>query len=299
MEIMKLYKNNKILIAILIFINFLLINACAKMPLIEKKLYIDKPLIVDHKCTDIDIIPLKYIEYAKEKIKVYYAHTSHGEQPVVGLELIEKMDNKFSVDIDRIILPNSENKLVILDHPYIGPDKFWSDIEGINRVEKILYQNPEINLCMWAWCGQLNNYSPQKVKKYLETILKFENKYPNITFVYMTGHAQYGGEKGYNRFVNNNIIRKWVFDDSTHNRVLFDFADLDCWFKNETDGDWEKSTYLYWNGKKNIEVPIEHTHFKGNEKSHTTYESCRQKGKATWWMFASLAGWKGLNMNFK
>ena len=61
--------------------------------------------------------------------------------------------------------------------------------------------------------------------------------------------------------------------------MLFDFADLDCWYNGEQyteDG-----------------IPTEHPHYNGDEAGHTTYESCENKGKAVWRMMARLAGWSG------
>ena len=62
-------------------------------------------------------------------------------------------------------------------------------------------------------------------------------------------------------------------------KVLFDFADIDCWYNGEqhTAGT----------------PPMEHPQYNGDEAGHTTYESCENKGKAFWWMMARVAGWDG------
>ena len=39
------------------------------------------------------------------------------------------------------------------------------------------------------------------------------------------------------------------------------------------------------------EVPIQHHQYNGDEVGHTTIESCENKGRASWWMVAQLAGW--------
>ncbi len=95
-----------------------------------------------------------------------------------------------------------------------------------------------------------------------------EAAYPNITFVYMTGNAQ---SESSNRYDRNNQIRQYCVEN---NKVLFDFADLDCWY----------------NGQKNIVngIPCEHPRYHGDQAGHTTYESCENKAKAFRYLLARL-----------
>lgn len=44
------------------------------------------------------------------------------------------------------------------------------------------------------------------------------------------------GSTGYNRWVNNEMVRQYCIDND---KILFDFADLDCW----SNGD--QNTYAY------------------------------------------------------
>ena len=249
------------------------------------------PVIIDHTCTDLSRIPDEWIGAIKSNIRWYYAHTSHGEQLTIGLQEIKKPDSKYDVAIDRKWLPDKRGALCILDNPYAGPDDYWKGKKGIRRTEDITDGFP-INISMWSWCGQAENYTEKQVQEYLNTIDMLQKSHPEITFVYITGNAQQGGKKGYNRYLRNNQIRKWVKDHPEKNRVLFDFADLDSWWYNPDTLKWEQATYKYWNNTEYVDVPIEHPHYRGNVRAHTTLESCRQKGKAVWWMLAMLAGWK-------
>jgi hypothetical protein len=106
---------------------------------------------------------------------------------------------------------------------------------------------------------------------------QLESEYPGVTFVYMTGNAQ-GSEQ--NRYDRNNQIREFC---RQNNKILFDFADLDCWYNGEqytVDG-----------------IPTEHPHFNGDEAAHTTFESCENKARAFWWLLARIAGWGGTISN--
>jgi hypothetical protein len=137
---------------------------------------------------------------------------------------------------------------------------------------------------MFGWCGQLDTYSEADVQVYFDSMAVLEAEYPDVTFIYMTGNAQLTGSLGYNRYLRNEQIRQYC---AANNKVLFDFADLDSWWFNSVLGQWEHATYDY----EGNTVPYQHTAFDGDEAGHTTFESCRQKGRAVWWMAARLVGW--------
>ena len=197
-------------------------------------------LIINHTCIDLDAIPVEYIEAAQANIQVHYAHTSHGGQITTGLGRIESSNDTFNVDIGSGTLPTTEDALCILDgnppHSYITPELYWEREDGVNITQDTLDNNPSINVSLWSWCTQLNSYTTTQVQSYLDTITALEAANPDVIFVYMTCNAQAGDSGGYNRWVNNNMIRDYCI---TNNKVLFDFADLDCW----SDGNY--STYEY------------------------------------------------------
>lgn len=249
------------------------------------------PVIIDHTCTDLSQIPAEWIKAVKTNTKWYYAHTSHGEQLTSGLEEIKKSDAAYDVAIDKKWLPGKAGVLSILDNPYAGPDDYWKSERGLGRTGRMIKSFP-INISMWSWCGQMGVYTAKQVREYLETMAMLQEVHPEVTFVYMTGQAQQGGKKGYNRYLRNNQIRKWVTEYPEKNRVLFDFADLDSWWYNPETRSWEQATYKYFNGKEYLNIPIEHQQYHGNERAHTTWESCWQKGVAVWWMLARLQGWR-------
>ena len=246
-----------------------------------------EPIIITHACTDTSAIPRAWIDAAQAGIRLHYAHTSHGGQLTTGLTRIEAGDTTYSVAIAYRSLATEAGALCIFDgqefDTYITPDEYWETEAGLDSTRNVLDHNPTINVSMWSWCTQLNYYSQAQCQAYIDAISLLESEYPAVTFVYMTCNAQASGSSGYNRYLNNEMIRQHCIDND---KVLFDFADLDAWWYNPSTG-WEFSSYE----ESGTDVPLEHPQFNGNESGHTTYESCEQKGKAVWHMVARLAGW--------
>jgi hypothetical protein len=246
-------------------------------------------IIITHACTDTSAIPKVWIDAAQENIKMHYAHTSHGGQLTTGLSRIESGDAAYSVAIGYSSLPAETGALCIFDgqehDTYITPDEYWETAAGLDYTRDVLNNNPSINVSMWSWCTQLNYYSQAQCQSYIDAISLLETEYPGVRFVYMTCNAQASSSSGYNRYLNNEMIRGHC---ANSDRVLFDFADLDAWWYNPSSG-WEFSSYEY----VSADVPLEHPQFNGDQAGHTTYESCEQKGKAVWWLMARLVGWPG------
>ena len=248
-----------------------------------------EPIIITHACTDTAAIPDEWIDAAQADIRMHYAHTSHGGQLTTGVSRIEAGDTTYSVAIAYSSLPTEPGALCIFDGQehatYITPDLYWETDAGLNYTRSVLDNNPSINVSMWSWCTQLTYYSQAQCQAYIDAISMLEAEYPAVRFVYMTCNAQATGSSGYNRYLNNEMIRQHCQDND---RILFDFADLDAWWYNPSGG-WEFSSYEY----SGADVPLEHPQFNGDQSGHTTYESCEQKGKGVWWLVARLAGWSG------
>jgi hypothetical protein len=249
----------------------------------------DSGFVINHTCVDLPSIPMEWIQAAQDDIKPHYAHTSHGEQLTVGLDLIDQELTGYGFEVGIGYLPEVPEALCIFDgqteEGYVTPDLYWQGESGLDLTREVLDSNPDLNCSMWAWCTQLDSYTEADVSEYLSAMSQLETEYPGVTFVYMTGNAQAQGAEGYNRSLRNAQIRSYC---AANDKFLYDFEDLDSWWFNPSTNEWEHAT-AEWEGHT---FPIENPHFNGDEAAHTTYESCEQKGRATWWLVARLAGWE-------
>jgi len=246
------------------------------------------PLIIDHMCTDISTIPPSRVDSVQAELNIHYAHTSHGNQIVTGLQRIENSDSAFDVSRGLMYLPSWMTSLCYFDgqesETYITPDLYWEGSGGLNQTRAVLDDNPNLNVSIWCWCGQLEYYTASQTQGYLDAISTLEAEYPDVVFVYMTCNAQGTSYAGYYRHLRNEMVRDYCLNN---NKVLFDFADLDAWWFNPSSQQWEQSTYSY----NSTTIPKEHPQFSGDDAGHTTYESCDQKGQAFWYMMSNLNGW--------
>jgi len=248
------------------------------------------PIVIDHNCTVLSDIPSEWIEAAKNDVKWHYARLSHGRQIHEGLRRVESGNPLYNAEwySSGGALPDVPDALCI--HTLAtDPGGYW-DGSGLDQTRSTLDGNPALNVSMFVWCTDLNTASAPFVEEYLQAMSTLEAEYPQVTFVYSTGTAEYDGDYGYNRWLRNEQIRGFCRENG---KILYDFADLDSWWYNETDQAWEHSTYTH-NGQN---VPVEHPELAGNDINHTSYESCVQKGKAAWWLVAALAGWEGAGMD--
>ena len=245
-------------------------------------------IVVDHTCTDLAAIPSATIDAIQTQIKLHYAHTSHGSQLTHGITYIESSDPSYDVTIGYSYLPTTADSLCIFDgqesQTYITPELYWDGASALNNTRSTLDNNPTLNVSMWSWCCQMDYSDSSYVQAYLDAMTQLESEYPGVTFVYLTGNAQGTGSSGYTRYQNNEMIRSYC---QANNKVLFDFADLDCWWYNPVSETWEHSTYTY----NTEEIPCEHPQYNDSGgPGHTTAESCTQKGKALWWLMSLLTG---------
>ncbi|UDQ97090.1 hypothetical protein AAEX28_08570 [Lentisphaerota bacterium WC36G] len=260
-----------------------------------------EPLIINHKNIDITKIPQQYIKKAQRKFHISYGHTSHGNQIISGMKALAKKDKKFNYTSN----PKSD-KAFLWDRIPSGDLGNPNQEQWAEKTRKLLEgKGKSRNIIMWSWCGQLSRKAT-KVEKYLALMNSLEQQFPKVTFIYMTGHLDGNSSKSSVLLKNNEKIRKFC---KNHNKVLFDFADIEsfdpdgkvdysklsardnCDYKKDGKRkNWAKE-WIKNNPKHNFSLP--------EKAAHTHPLNAAMKGQAFWWMMARLAGWQGLEKNKK
>ena len=252
------------------------------------------PLIVDHRSTNIDIIPEKWIEKAKQDFVIAYGHTSHGSQLVSGMSVLAAQDDLFAFNST-----GSGGALKLIDHAFSGDLGHNGDTSWASRTRDFLDrpENSDVNMVMWSWCGGVSDNTREGINTYLNTMSALEQEYPHVTFVYMTGHLDGTGLEG-NLHARNEQIREFC---RTHGKVLFDFADIEsfdpdgnsflekyandgCYYDSDGDGSRDANWAQQWCSAHPGECSTVGC-------AHSQSLNCDLKGRAVWWMLARLAGW--------
>ena len=254
-------------------------------------------IIVDHTCCDIGAIPQSAIETAKAHLIIAYGHTSHGSQLVTGMTgLITFKDSLYDFSSD-----GSGGALELRDMPFSGaydlgnPDRTaWAD-----ATRTYLDAHTEVNVVIWSWCGQVSDATEENINTYLNLMSTLESEYPDVLFVYMTGHLDGSGLTG-NLHIRNEQIREYC---RSHEKTLYDFADIETYDPDgsyfgdkipndacdyDTDGDLSRdgNWAIEWQNANPGE-------WYDCLAAHTQPLNANLKAYAAWHLWARLAGWSG------
>jgi len=248
-----------------------------------------EPIIADHTIVNqvrLDLINTTTVQYAKDSLHVAYFHTSHGSQLTANrLEMIA-----FKGLLYNWTEGGQGDSLDLDDYCFSGdlgnPD--FTTWETLTR--PYLDLNPDVNVFMGSWCGQVSGASEENINTYLSLMTDLENDYPNVTFIYMTGHVDGTGLTG-NLYLRNEQIRLYC---NSNKKVLFDFADIESY---DPDGNYfgDKNVQddCSYNGG-NWAIEWQNSHTEGIDwfscsSAHSQPLNANLKAYAMWWMFTMIA----------
>jgi len=288
--------------------------------------------VVDHTNTDLSQIPDEWITKAKSDLHIIYKHTSHGSQIISGMDGLKAFPDFGGTYAWSDTYAGDAASLSLDDRPFDSPypDLSQGDIDADgNGIDdwadwtKDLLENPDfinVNVILWSWC----DIAGHDIARYLESMEWLISQFGEggtaaraaahpVQFVFITGHANGGGEND-SSDAQNRIIREHC---RTHNRILFDFADMENYDPDNNyfldkrvtdalyydkygdhDANWASEYLARHPGSELYRITKGDGSYGGigycahsDGPDNDAHLNCTLKGRAAWHLFARLAGW--------
>lgn len=270
---------------------------------LNSNVLVSQALIIDHNCAKLEPIPESAILQAKSDLHIAYGHTSHGSQLITGMTgLIGKTGLLgYKGDIYEWNEGGTGDALDIDDYFVSGDLGHTGDLtwEAGTRTYLANPDNSDVNVIIWSWCGGASDNTEAGMNIYLNAMNQLEIDFPNIKFVYMTGHLDGTGESG-NLHIRNEQIRNYCLQN---NKILYDFADIEsydpdenyyldklatdnCDYDSDDNGTRDANWATAWQG-----AHTEGVDWYSCTAAHSQALNGNLKAYAAWWLWAKLAGW--------
>jgi len=264
-------------------------------------------IIIDHNCANLVAISKTAINNAKQNLHIAYEHTSHGSQLITGMTGLVGQTNLvgYKGDIYQWNDGVLTNNLDINDEFTGGGDLGHNgDLTWETNTRTYLNDpaNSDINVVIWSWCGGVLDNTNTGIQTYLDAMNTLEQDFPNVKFVYMTGHADIWEDV--NVKTNNQQIRDYCINN---NKILFDFYDIetynpdgaffefvndDCGYYDQAGGTEQGNWATEWQ-----DAHTEGVDWYSCTSAHSHSLNANRKAYAAWWLWGRLAGWDGISSN--
>jgi hypothetical protein len=274
----------------LALLTLLVLASCSKLDPVP-----GNGMIIDHRSIDLSSIPDEWIGKAKENLHIAYGHTSHGSQLTSGMTGLAEFKG------DQYAWNNGGTGGALDLHDYaMNGDLGNPDFENWEKeTRSYLNENPDVNVIIWSWCGQVSNASEKNIDTYLSLMSALEKDYPGVAFVYMTGHLDGTGLTG-NLNARNEQIRSYCI---INEKFLFDFADIEsydpdgkyyldknandgCYYDTDNNGSLDGNWAIEW----------QNSHTEGIDwyqcsAAHSQPLNANMKACAAWYLWARISEW--------
>ena len=269
-----------------------------------------EPVIIDHRHTDITAIPQSAIEQAKSNLHIAYGHTSHGSQLTSGMTGLVAFANGSGLGLslpENIFAWNNGGTggaLDLHDTAMGGDVGYYPQWVDNTRTYLDNPANADVNVIIWSWCGQVDDKYADGIldSQYLTPMAQMEADYPNVTFVYMTGHVDIWDD------ANNKAANQMIRDFCTANdKVLYDFADIERYNPDGTYFEYVNDNCDYYDSANgsvqgNWATQWQNSHTEGVDwydcsSAHSQPLNANRKAYAAWWLWAVLGGWNPSGLN--
>ena len=260
-------------------------------------------LIINHLNTDITELYEAEIKKAKSDLHIAFSHTSHGSQVTDGMNGLISFANNggkgLSLPIDIFDWDNGGTNGALDLHDYamdgdVGyyPNWYNNTVNYLNDAN-----NNDINVVMWSWCGQVGDkYAAGTLySDYLEPMALLEGTYPDVKFVYMTGHLDHWDDAN-NKEANDSIRRHCLREE----KILYDFADIESYDPDGKFFQYAGDDCSYYSSESS-DTPLgnwatewralhtENTDWYNCEAAHSDALNANLKAYAAWAMFVAIA----------
>jgi hypothetical protein len=258
-------------------------------------------IIINHSCTGLTQVPGEWITAAKEELHIAYGHTSHGSQVTDGMSGLATFTGGVGGPQFEWNNGGYDGALDLHDYAMGGDCGYYP--EWVNNTRDYLDNpaNADVNVIIWSWCGQISSYSEQDlIDKYINPMVQLETDYPEVKFVYMTGHLYYDLHE--NTTLRNQQLRDFCLQS---NKILYDFADIESYDPDGVYYPYANDNCDYYENLDpgsylgNWAINWQNTHTEGVDwyncgSAHSQPLNANQKAYAAWHLWARLAGWDGV-----
>jgi len=140
-------------------------------------------IVASHETTELSRIPYYWVNKVKTDFRVWYGHTSHGSQITSGIGNLQSHYGEPWTF-------NSSGSGGALSYQETGGDLGHNgDLSWYyTTIQKLNEPGCDRNVVIWSWCGGVSDNTPEGISIYLDSMNRLEEMYPDVKFVYMTGH---------------------------------------------------------------------------------------------------------------